>query len=174
MLEIIVNEQIYKTVVKSWIPATKKYLWIATADLKDMHMEKNGKFVPFISIMSDLVEKGIEIRLLHGKEPGENFRKDFDRFPSLIKSERFERALCPRVHFKAVIIDGKRMYMGSANLTGAGMGPRGKEKRNFETGLITDESRQISKISDYFDSIFLGTECEKCQLRKICPDPIDA
>jgi phosphatidylserine/phosphatidylglycerophosphate/cardiolipin synthase-like enzyme len=33
---------------------------------------------------------------------------------------------------KVVLIDGSRLYLGSANLTGAGMGLRGTGKRNFE------------------------------------------
>jgi hypothetical protein len=30
-----------------------------------------------------------------------------------------ERMLCPRVHFKCVIVGGVKAYFGSANLTGA-------------------------------------------------------
>ena len=43
--------------------------------------------------------------------------------------EGVERILCPRVHFKSVIVDGRFAYSGSANLTGAGMGAKSKEKR---------------------------------------------
>ena len=32
---------------------------------------------------------------------------------------QMERMLCPRVHFKCVIVDGVKAYFGSANLTGA-------------------------------------------------------
>jgi len=38
-------------------------------------------------------------------EPGANFRKSFDKYPLLWKN--MERQLCPRVHFKHIIIDGK-------------------------------------------------------------------
>jgi len=40
-------------------------------------------------------------------------REDFDRYPRLFT--RMERVLCPRVHFKCVIIDGRLAYFGSAN-----------------------------------------------------------
>ena len=33
-----------------------------------------------------------------------------------------ERDLCTRVHFKIFVFDGMEAYIGSANLTGAGMG----------------------------------------------------
>ena len=72
-----------------------------------------GKKIIFIG-------KGVEIRLIHAKEPGQPFREDFDRYPRLHR--HLERVLCPRVHFKCIIIDGRQAYFGSANLTGAGMG----------------------------------------------------
>ena len=50
-----------------------------------------------------------------------------------------ERMLCPRVHFKCIIVDGVKAYFGSANLTGAGMGAKSEKKRNFENGVLTDK-----------------------------------
>ncbi len=122
MTEFIKDREIYERVINGLIPKTKKFLWLGTADLKDLHVDKNGKIVPFLEILSDLVKKNVEIRLLHAKEPGPVFRKDFDRYPNLISG--MERILCPRVHLKSVIIDGKVAYTGSANLTGAGMGAK--------------------------------------------------
>ena len=44
------------------------------------------------------------------------------------ESARLGQALalraCPRVHFKAVIVDGAFVYVGSANWTGAGLGAK--------------------------------------------------
>ena len=56
------------------------------------------------------------------KDPGPNWRDDFDRYPTLWTA--MERMLCPRVHFKCIIVDGVKAYFGSANLTGAGMGAK--------------------------------------------------
>jgi phosphatidylserine/phosphatidylglycerophosphate/cardiolipin synthase-like enzyme len=42
-----------------------------------------------------------------------------------------ERVLCPRVHFKLIIIDSTIAYVGSANLTGAGMEMKSPRKRNY-------------------------------------------
>lgn len=52
--------------------------------------------------------------------------------------DAMERILCPRVHLKSLIIDGRFAYVGSANLTGAGMGAKSDRRRNFESGIITD------------------------------------
>jgi len=46
---------------------------------------------------------GVEVRLIHAKEAGPAFRKDFDKYPVL--SQGLERVLCPRVHFKLMIFD---------------------------------------------------------------------
>ncbi len=124
--------------------------------------------VPFLEVLSDLVKKKVEIRLLHAKEPGPAFRRDFDRYPNLIKG--MERILCPRVHLKSVIIDGEFAYSGSANLTGAGMGAKTAGRRNFEAGIITDDKRIIGKIMDQIDKIWRGEHCRGCKRKEFCAD----
>ena len=81
-----------------------------------------------------------------------------------------ERILCPRVHLKAVIIDGGFAYSGSANLTGAGMGAKSKHKRNFEAGIITDDQTIVGKVMEQFDNIWRGTHCKACKRKQFCAD----
>jgi len=128
--------------------------------------------VPFLSVLSGLIEKGISVRLLHAKEPGPNFRRDFDRFPPLI--DGLERMLCPRVHFKSVTVDGNMAYTGSANLTGAGMGAKGGNRRNFESGILSDDPVMVEGIMAQFDRVWIGGHCESCERKKYCSDcPLD-
>ena len=171
MVELITDRYIYEKVICSRVPKAKKFLWLATADLKDLHVDKQGEMVPFLEVLSDLVSRAIEIRLLHAKEPGPAFRRDFDRYPNLIGG--MERILCPRVHFKSVIIDGKFAYTGSANLTGAGMGAKAADKRNFEAGIITDDKKIIVGIMDQFDKIWRGEHCRQCKRKQFCADYTD-
>ena len=168
MLEFITDRDIYEKVICGRIGKARKFVWIATSDLKDLYVEKAGGMVPFLEILSDLVKKHVEIRLLHAKEPGPVFRKDFDKYPNLIKG--MERILCPRVHLKAVVIDGDFAYSGSANLTGAGMGAKSEHKRNFEAGIITDDEMIIGKVMEQFDNIWRGTHCRACGRKKFCAD----
>jgi len=95
--------------------------------------------------------------MLHAKEPGPNFRRDFDKYPNLING--MEWILCTRVHLKFVVIDGRFAYTGSTNLTEAGMGTKNINKRNFEAGIITDDKRIVEKVMDQFDSIWVGKFC---------------
>lgn len=172
--ELVLNEELYERFLLEAIPqSTKKFLWIGTADLKDLHVRNGRRFTPWLAQLAQLVERGVEIRLLHAKEPGPRFRRSFDLYPALTGSERFERLLCPRVHFKTLIIDGRRAYVGSANVTGAGMGAKHRNRRNFEAGIITDDPQIVRRMMDQYEAVFLGHECAKCRLKQVCPDPID-
>ena len=166
--EFISDKAIYDRVIQQMVIEAEQFVWIATADLKDLYVKRGNKMTPFLSVLSDMIEQGISIRLLHAKEPGPNFRKDFDRFPPLI--EGLERMLCPRVHFKSVIVDGKRAYTGSANLTGAGMGAKSEHRRNFESGILTDDPVMVNRIMDQFDQVWIGGHCEPCGRKKYCSD----
>jgi phosphatidylserine/phosphatidylglycerophosphate/cardiolipin synthase-like enzyme len=80
--------------------------------------------------------------------------------------------ICPRVHFKAVIVDGAWLYLGSANLTGAGLGAKGDDARNFELGMVTEDFDTIDRVTALFESVWSGVECRTCRLYDVCPDPI--
>ena len=112
----------------------------------------------------------MEVRLIHAKEPGPNFLEDFDKYPVLYG--RLERVLCPRVHFKMLVFDGKEVYIGSANLTGAGIGMKAETTRNFEAGILTDEPEIVEKAMNQFDDIWIGKHCKACKRREYCSDPI--
>jgi len=173
MTELLLNEDTYLRFVKEEIPAAKKFVWIATADLKDIHVEGPGnRFIPFVSVLAELVRDGVEVRLIHAKEPGPRFREDFDKYPELTESDRFEQVLCPRMHTKCLIVDGRLAYVGSANLTGAGMGAKSPHRRNFEAGIRTDEESIIRPLMEFYDTFWMGNDCPDCQRRQYCPGPL--
>lgn len=172
-MELILNEAHYKRLLQELVPSARKFVWIATADLKDLHVAgAGGKFRPFLGELADLVERGIDVRLIHAKEPGPRFREDFDRFPVLIESDHFERVLCPRMHAKIVLVDGEAAYVGSANLTGAGIGAKSSQRRNFEAGVLTRDRETVGELMEYLDTLWIGEHCEGCGRRDVCPDPI--
>ena len=133
-----------------------------------MEAEKEKK--PFLALLAQLIRKVVEVRLIHAKEPGPAFREDFDKYPVLY--DRLERVLCPRVHFKMLVFDFKEVYIGSANLTGAGIGMKGEDKRNFEAGILTDEPTIVEQAMNQFDDVWIGKFCKKCKRRDFCHDPI--
>ncbi|MGD2054937.1 MAG: phospholipase D-like domain-containing protein [Gammaproteobacteria bacterium] len=173
MHRLLLNREIYEQLVQEHIPRAKQFIWIVTADIKDLYIERYGGFVPFLELLADLVANGVAVRLVHAKEPGPRFREDFDQYEELVNSELFERVLCPRVHTKAVIIDNEIAFIGSPNLTGAGMGSKHEDKRNFEAGFIFDDPDDIRKLVSWVDELYLGELCTTCKRRDYCPDPID-
>ncbi len=172
MHQLLLNEDIYQEFVSQYVASAQKFIWIITADIKDMFIQSGASFIPLIELLADLVDQGVAVRLIHAKEPGPRFRQEFDRFPQLLDSELFERILCPRVHTKSIIIDGRIAFVGSANLTGAGLGAKHKDKRNFEAGFLFDDSQQIHELMNWVDQLYLGEFCLDCRRRDICPDPI--
>lgn len=151
--EFVTNEAIYRRVIQEAVPAAERLVWIATADLKDLHVCRGRTMIPFLQVLAELLERGVSIRLIHAKEPGPIFRRDFDRYPALIRG--LEQLLCPRCHFKCIVVDGRWAYSGSANLTGAGMGARSRRRRNFESGFITTDPTLVGQIMGQFDELWM-------------------
>lgn len=169
---LVINQDTYTAVLQEIVPAAQKLLWLVTADLKDLHVGRGKKFIPFLQVLAEKVREGVEVRLIHAKEPGPRFRADFDRFPELIESDLFSRILCPRMHMKCIIADGRIAYIGSANLTGAGLGAKSDHRRNFEAGIVTEDRETITQMMTFLDTFYLGDHCLKCQRRDVCPDPV--
>ncbi|MDR2972025.1 MAG: phospholipase D-like domain-containing protein [Bacteroidales bacterium] len=169
MIQFISNADHYEMVINK-VRAVKKILWIGTADIKDLHIKMGRDIVPFLKLISDLLKRGVEVRLIHAKEPGPNFREDFDKYPIL--AESLERVLCPRVHFKLMIFDMGTAYIGSANLTGAGMGMKSEHTRNFEAGILTTEPTLVESAVNQFDEVWMGKFCSKCRRKAYCGDRI--
>jgi phosphatidylserine/phosphatidylglycerophosphate/cardiolipin synthase-like enzyme len=80
---------------------------------------------------------------------------------------------CPRLHAKAVVVDARAMYLGSANLTGAGLGAKGAQKRNFEMGIWTEAPPMIEAVLGQFNLLWEGERCRKCRRKDVCPVPLE-
>lgn len=169
MLKYISNSAHYKEVI-SLVQHVKQTLWIGTADVKDLYVEIGTEKKPFLALIAQLIKKGVDVRLIHAKEPGPAFREDFDNYPILY--DGMERVLCPRVHFKMIVFDCQTVYIGSANLTGAGIGMKANSTRNFEAGILTDDPELVDAAMNQFDEVWIGKLCKNCKRREFCGDPI--
>jgi phosphatidylserine/phosphatidylglycerophosphate/cardiolipin synthase-like enzyme len=149
----------------------RESVWIATANVKAMFVERSsGEFKSVLDLFADLARRGVELRLLHAELPSRPFRAAFERQRALWTAMQLK--ICPRVHFKTVLVDGAWIYLGSANLTGAGLGAKSEGKRNFELGFVTEDFDTIDRTTALFESVWSGVECARCRLYDICPDPI--
>lgn len=162
-LEYLEDREIYERVVEGGILKAKRSLWIATANVKDMRVRLGRAYKSITHILSPAAQRGVDVRLLHAGVPSARFRE------SLRKEGRpFPMRRCPRVHFKTVIIDNSSMFLGSANLTGAGIGVKKDTKRNFEIGIWTHDRNLIDKVQSLFNLVWEGEECPSCSYREQC------
>ena len=168
---LLQGSDLYREVILDKLAHARESVLIATSNLKDMHVERGGKFESVLALFSDLAKRGVELRILHAELPSRPFRASFERRKRLTGGG-LALKICPRVHFKALVVDGAWVYLGSANLTGAGLGAKGEGKRNFELGLCTEDFETVDRVQALFESIWTGMECGSCRLRSVCPDPI--
>ncbi|HEY5124507.1 MAG TPA: phospholipase, partial [Ignavibacteria bacterium] len=79
-INFITNEQLYKQAIEP-VASANSFVWIGTADIKDLHVHHKGTVQSFLAVLDSLAKKKVAIRLIHAKEPGVNFRKSFDKYP---------------------------------------------------------------------------------------------
>lgn len=139
-IKYIAGTQHYDDVLAR-VASVKHTLWIGTADIKDVYVKFGAKAIPLLAVLDQLVKRGVAIRILHAKEPGPAFRDDFDKFPALWSA--MEMTLCPRIHFKLIIFDMYTVYIGSANLTGAGIVLKTVDIRSPKTGISVHYSYSL-------------------------------
>ena len=177
---LVADAEHYTYLVKGEMEKAKFSLWIATANLKEMMVEApigsvaraRGRYMSILDSFDGLASSGVELKLLHGGLPSRAFRAELRRHPRLSRGGLKMRR-CPRVHLKVIAIDGRLLYLGSANFTGAGLGAKGEGRRNFEMGIVTDDDVLLDTAQARFDRIWSGKECKGCRLRGVCPKPID-
>ena len=154
-------------------------LWVATANVKDIHLEApigtraraRGRYESILEVFDGLLGRGVELRLLHACPPSRPFRARLARHRRL--QEGLAMRCCPRAHLKMIVIDGRMLYLGSANFTGAGLGAKSAGRRNFEIGIVTEDELLLDEMQSTFDAIWSGRRCGGCRLRAQCPAPID-
>ena len=88
-----ISDSSHCTTVLDLAMKAKHSLWIGTADIKDLYVQQGKSEKPFLGVLAELISRGVEVRLIHAKEPGPNFRNDFDRYPRLAKM--LERVMFP-------------------------------------------------------------------------------
>jgi phosphatidylserine/phosphatidylglycerophosphate/cardiolipin synthase-like enzyme len=167
----VVDSQHFHRIVRDGIASAITSLDIATADFKAMLVPEPGtrRAVSIVQVLRRLAARGVEIRLLHAGVPSSAALRELKAgLPANLNIRR-----CPRLHFKAVVIDAARMYLGSANLTGAGLGAKADGRRNFELGVWTESPQLIDAVLGEFNALWEGHRCESCKRKDVCPVPLE-
>jgi phosphatidylserine/phosphatidylglycerophosphate/cardiolipin synthase-like enzyme len=176
-LRLIADESHYPELVQDGILGAKTSIWIATANLKDLHVEAplgtvaraRGKYVSLFERMKREFDRGLDVRVLHAAKPSRVLASGAAWTSATGKMSR----CCIRVHLKMIAVDGRMLYLGSANFSGAGLGAKSVGRRNFEAGIVTDDPLLLDQMQERFDLIWTGQHCGQCRLRQRCALPLD-
>lgn len=182
LVELVMDGQHLRRVIYDGILKARVSVDIATADLKAVLVPDPGKTPSRCSTPPSILEhltriaqRGVEVRILHAGVPSgpaihelKRLQKKHGQLPPNLTLRR-----CPRLHAKAVILDADRMYLGSANLTGAGLGAKADHNRNHELGVWTTAPDLIDAVSQYFNHLWEAGHCDTCGRRDVCPVPLE-
>ncbi len=180
-LRLVIDEQHYEEVVSKAIARAGVSVWITTANLKTMMVEApigtraraRGKYISFFETLGELAARGVDVCILHASPPSGPLRAELARLGHGHGHGHVKLRQCPRVHLKMIAVDGRLLYLGSANLTGAGLGAKHEGRRNFEMGVLTDSDAMLDIAQARFDRIWRGKECASCKMRRECDRPLD-
>jgi phosphatidylserine/phosphatidylglycerophosphate/cardiolipin synthase-like enzyme len=185
-MQYMTGRALYEKVIQELLRDARVSVWIATANLKEILVEPlrgtrafaRGAYVSVFEMFEGLAARGVELRILHSGLPSRAFANELVRRRDLVRPSQsgppsLALRRCPRVHFKAVVADGARVYLGSANWTGAGLGAKGGGRRNFEIGFVSDDEILLDDVQGLFERVWSGRACSSCRLRDVCPSPLD-
>jgi phosphatidylserine/phosphatidylglycerophosphate/cardiolipin synthase-like enzyme len=177
--KLLVDGAHYEQLIARAVVKAEVSVWISTANLKTMMVEApigssaraRGRYVSFFETLGELSRRGVDVCILHASPPSGPLQRELARLAKNASGVKMRR--CPRVHLKMIAVDGKLLYLGSANLTGAGLGAKGDGRRNFEMGILTDSESMLDAAQGRFDRIWRGKECGACTMRRDCDKPLD-
>lgn len=182
LAELVMDGQHLRRVIYDGLLKARVSVDIATADLKTVLIPEPGKTASrrrtppsIFEHLTRLAQRGVEVRILHAGVPSgpaiQELKKLIKKHGQLPGNLMLRR--CPRLHAKAVILDANSMYLGSANLTGAGLGAKSDVNRNHELGIWTTSHEMIDAVSQYFNHLWEGGACANCGRKDICPVPLE-
>jgi phosphatidylserine/phosphatidylglycerophosphate/cardiolipin synthase-like enzyme len=169
--EILTGVQLHRRVVQQSILNAEHHVSLATANLKNMHVDFGHRYQPILAVFDRMAKDGVRFRIVHGEQPSRRFRSTLEGFPRLTAGA-LELQICPRCHWKMAIVDGRAAYLGSANFTGAGLGAKSERRRNIEVGVFSEEAGFVSRLESLFDEFWIGAHCRDCGRREHCHQPI--
>lgn len=169
----LILENHYEEVIER-ICAAKSSIKIMTANFQRFKLKPTatqGKNyndgTPFIRFLMEKAGQGVSVQIICSS-PSKPFMDEYEELYEQLKPKGFKICFCIRNHAKVVIVDDKIAYIGSANITPAGLGQGVLSPGNFEAGIITENSEVITSLNAQFSRIMNGDFCNGCHRADNC------
>jgi hypothetical protein len=103
--ELLTGAEMHEKVIVEQVLAARRTVWIATANLKDMHVAMARGYAPILEAFEAMAKRGVRFRVIHAEMPSRPFRDTLERCAALVGGA-LELQVCPRSHWKMVLVDG--------------------------------------------------------------------
>ena len=97
-MKILNHENIHNKVIEELVLEAKQRVWIATANLKDMHIKARRGYKPILDEFNNMMARGVNFRIIHADKMSDSFNKTLSEYPILKRN--LEIQICPRNHWK--------------------------------------------------------------------------
>ncbi len=112
-MSLILDAAHYERVTLA-IARAKVSVWISTANVKQLLVQApvgtrdraRGKYVPIADTFLSLVDRGVQVRLLHAAVPSRPFREELARRATRLVRPGVEMGARPRVHLNMIANHG--------------------------------------------------------------------
>lgn len=173
---LIINDSHYQEVIKK-ICKAKSSIKIMTGDFKRFNLKptkEQGKDykdgTPFIEYLMGKAIDGVSVQIICSR-PSQFFMDEWKEYYLQMNNPKlFEFKFCVRNHSKVIIIDDMLAYVGSANVTPAGLGQGIFTPGNFEAGIITENKELVSSVIALFSEIWSSKSCINCHRADKCQE----
>ena len=171
---LIINHLHYQEVLQR-ICTAKSSIKIMTANFKRFNLkptdnqgDKYFSGTPFIKYLMAKAVQGVSVQIICSM-PSTTFSDEWkEYYRQMMKPGLFDYMYCERNHAKIFIIDDKFAYVGSANVTPAGLGQGIFTPGNIEAGILTENPEIVSSVKDLFSMIWERKFCNNCHRTKEC------
>ena len=172
--QLIINHSHYQEVLQR-ICTAKSSIKIMTANFKRFNLkptdnqgDKHYNGTPFIKYLMAKAIQGISVQIICSM-PSSYFSDEWkEYYRQMMKPALFDYMFCERNHAKIFIIDDKFAYVGSANVTPAGLGQGIFTPGNIEAGILTENPEIVSSVKSLFSMVWEKKFCTNCHRIKEC------
>ena len=74
-LRFVTNDELFIEAIEP-IYKARSFVWIGTADIKDLHVQYRSRVVSFLSVLNDLCKRKVAVRLPSRKGTRTQFQKE--------------------------------------------------------------------------------------------------